>query len=464
MSIIKKKIILQPGTRRLVDDELVISSGKRYGLIGENGCGKTTLLGWINQHLNKLGGIRIGYIEQNISDIVKSEQTVSNYLVGQDIYRLDLLKQKSEIEKLLYASDDENDEDDDFDIEYYSEKLNQIEDDLREIKSNSAINRAQSILKGLGFSLNQQIKELSGGWLMRLQLAKLLYLKPDVLLLDEPTNHLDISAIEWLENYLACLNKKQTLIVVSHDQHFLTQVCDNYIRIQNQKLCQSSKLKFGDFKTKTKNLFGYNDDIKYGCYNIQLHEVEFKYKNKVIFDDVDLHIDPKSKIGIFGINGAGKSTLLKLIIGELKPLSGKIIKSRKLNVFRLEQIPITSSTLNSIGYLQKVNPKLKTQEIRQLLGKAGLKGNLHTQTLKNLSGGQLSRLMIAKILVRKPHILLLDEPTNHLDLEGINILINALKTFNGGIVIVSHNQHIIYSICNEIYEISGGDLSKISNK
>ena len=431
--------------------------------MGENGSGKTTLMNWCIDWVTKKYGslIRVGYIKQDISSVSKDQNSVLEHLIGQDTYRLDLLKQKAAIEKLLYSEESNEDvSDDDLDVEYESNLLTQIENDLRDHKSDTANKRAKEILKGLGFNCKTKISELSGGWIMRLQLAKLLYLKLDFILLDEPTNHLDVDAIEWLENYLLKLNSA-TLIIISHDRKFLDTVCERFLLIDSKtrKLVSLNNLEIETkIDPKKKSLFDFNDDIKYGYYEIQLHNIAFGYDSKsILFSDIDLCLDTKSKIGILGANGTGKSTLLKIITQELKPNTGVVKSNRKLRIFRLHQI-VSVNDSTAIEFILNLDSKLKLQDARMFLGKAGLNGKLHSQKISTLSGGQKSRLMIAKILVLKPHILLLDEPTNHLDLEGTSILLEAIKIFNGGIVIVSHDRHFVYELCDIIYEIKDHKL------
>jgi len=469
--LIQTNIRLQPAQTVLVEDQLTLLSGLKYALIGPNGAGKTTLMNYIHDYIEKHhhNRIRIGYIKQNISGLIQKEESVLEHLIAQDCYRMELLNQKQHIEKLLYedGENEDSENNDDIDVEYYVEKLSEIEDELREIKAHSSQKRAQQILQGLGFDIHTQIKQLSGGWIMRLQLAKLLFLNLDLLLLDEPTNHLDLDAIEWLEEYLSNLDKKTTLIVISHDLTFLQRVCNRFLEINPKSkklnLLKNFDLELSDELNKKKALFDFNDNIKYGYYNIQLHNVEFGYDKEVLFSEIDLCIDTESKIGILGPNGIGKSTLLKVIMNKLKPIKGEVKVSRKLSLFHLKQIFNSKDTLNltAIEFIQQIDSKMKMKDIRNVLGKSGLKGSLHTQKIVNLSGGQKTRLMIANILIKKPHILLLDEPTNHLDLEGIQIFIKSLKSFNGGFIIVSHNRYLIYELCEDIYELKNKRLNEI---
>ncbi len=454
MIICDSKIIITVGSTNLIDSKIKIIKSYSYALIGPNGCGKTTILKWIKRKLSST--IRIGYIEQDIITL-KTNKTVLEYLISTDTYRKDLLNQKTVIEKLLYDDsdiiDNKLEELDSDDIQRYSDQLRDIDEELRNIKSYSAENEAKKILIGLEFDLKALANELSGGWLMRLQLASLLYLNSDLILLDEPTNHLDFNTIQWLIEYLNM--KKISAVIISHDQYFLNQVCNRWITILDKKIIQTKTLKFSDVIKPKKSIFNFNDNIKYGYFKIELHNVGFGYETE-LFSDIDLCIDYKSKIGIVGANGSGKSTLLKLISGEIKPTTGEININRKLNIFRLSQIFEANSNLNSIEFLKKFTKKSK---IRNILGRSGLKGKQHTIKISDLSGGQKAKLMIAKIIAIKPSILLLDEPTNHLDLEGIHILILALKQFNGGIVVVSHNQYIINEVCNEIYELKNKKMN-----
>ena len=398
-------------------------------------------------------------------------------------------------------------------------RLNEIIERLGEIDADSAPGRAGSILSGLGFDSTMQQQptaSFSGGWRMRVALARALFIAPDVLLLDEPTNHLDLHAVLWLENYLQGWDK--TLVVVSHARSFLNNVCTDILHFINKRVTRYK----GDYDhfegTRAENLrnnerqreaqektrqhmqafidrfrssanrasmvqsrikamgrmecvaeiledpslrFAFPAPEPLSPPVLQLVDVAFHYENKPnLFTKVNLGLDMESRVALVGPNGIGKSTLLKIILGDLEQSDGSVSRAPRLRMGRFSQHHVDQLDLNltALESFQKQYPLAKPLDIRAHLGGMGLGGNTALQKMSTLSGGQKSRVAFAQIMWQKPHLLLLDEPTNHLDLDAVEALIHALINFEGGLLVISHDQHLVESICEELWVASPGKV------
>jgi len=412
-----------------------------------------------------------------------------------------------ELERLTPISKDNSDEG--FAAQ---ERLLEVHERLREIGSYTAEHRASQILSGLGFTEDMKNKEtqlFSGGWRMRISLARALYLKPDLLLLDEPSNHLDLDACIWLEEYLR--KWKKTLVVVSHDREFLNWVCTDIIHLTHKKLDyykgnydgfwaakeQKKREKMNAYKKEVRQMEDINRKqdqqsrkkknkllkdgltkisrdykVKFTFFDcdeldgkiIEIKDLSFSYPDEdLLFEDVNLYIDLGSKIGIVGPNGVGKSTFVNLVIGDIEPTEGEVIRNRKLEIAKFSQHFVDQLTLTDtpVGYIQKQNPKLDVEYVRGRLGMYGLPGNMHDQPISLLSGGQKSRTILASLSIPKPHIYFFDEPTNHLDIESVDALSQALQSYNGGIIIISHDQRLLSNVCNEIWALRGNKTVEV---
>ena len=498
---------LHIGGKTLLDDAtLKISFGHRYCLIGRNGIGKTTLLNHIVR--KEIDGIpkniQIVHVEQ---EVIANDNPLLDEILSCDIERTKLLKELDEINNKIQNSKNEKE------IKTLSEKLVLVNKNLEEIDASQAETYAKHILLGLGFNeedFNKKTKNFSGGWKVRISLAKALFVKPDLLLLDEPTNHLDMNAVMWLEDYL--IKWPYTLVIVSHARDFIDNVATDVIHLQNQKLtyykgnytdfektraemiknhhkihdAQQRKIEhmqeFIDrFRYKAKRaalvqsrikqmnkmelveeiledptcIFDLPEPEKINPPILRLDKADLGYNNKVVVKDINLNIDMSSRIALVGANGCGKTTLLKGLDGKIEPISGSCYRHPKLRlaVFAQHHIEQLDLELSPVEQIQKYYPNVETEKIRSHLGHYGISGNLALRPNYLLSGGQKSRVALALILMNKPQVILMDEPTNHFDLDAINALSIALNAYDGGLLIVSHDQNFVESVCKDIYVI-----------
>ncbi|KAJ1606052.1 ABC transporter ATPase [Cryptosporidium canis] len=516
------------GRALLSDASLSLSLKHKYGLIGRNGVGKSTLLTYIVRR--EVPGIppdvSIACVEQELH--YQPEETVLDAVLSIDTERISLLEE----EKKLLARDEDDSTEQGLSKEESSARLSQIYERLTEIDAYTAENRASVILVGLGFTqetIHQKVAQLSGGWKMRVALARAIYANPDLLLLDEPTNHLDILAVTWFENFLKDWDK--TCVIVSHSRDFLNQVCSDIIHFNDHKLTYF-KGNYDSFEEARSNelilkkkqleqqtaererIQKFIDKFRYNASRASLVQSRIKFIEKlpmleeiqkdptVVFDfntmdasgstgtgksnedfvslieccdvsfyysgeqsktvkhivhDFNMSVHSGSKIAICGGNGSGKTTILKLIMGQLSPTKGMIKRDPKIRIgyFAQHHIDSLDLTLNSIQQLQARYPgsDISDEKARNFLGRFGVTGSLALEPLYVLSGGQKSRVAIAIMAYLNPHILVLDEPTNHLDLDAIQALIVALNSFNGGVIIVSHDAHLISCATDSIWHI-----------
>ncbi|KAH7404180.1 hypothetical protein KP509_15G013900 [Ceratopteris richardii] len=405
------------------------------------------------------------------------------------------------------------------------EVLERVYERLEAMDASTAEKRAAEILYGLGFSKSMQQKktrDFSGGWRMRIALARALFMNPTILLLDEPTNHLDLEACVWLEETLKNFNR--ILVVVSHSQDFLNGVCTNIIHMQNKKLkfytgnydqyvqtraeLEENQMKqyrweqeqianmkdyiarFGhgsaklarQAQSKEKTLakmerggltekvvrdkvlvFRFTDVGKLPPPVLQFVEVDFGYTpDHLIYKKVDFGVDLDSRIALVGPNGAGKSTMLKLMTGELSPTDGMIRRHNHLRIAQFHQHLAEKLNLDvtALQYMMSEYPGMEEEKMRAAIGRFGLTGKAQIMPMRNLSDGQRSRVIFAWLAWRLPHLLLLDEPTNHLDIETIDALADALNEWDGGLVLVSHDFRLINQVAKEIWVCANQTVSR----
>ncbi|KAI5776762.1 P-loop containing nucleoside triphosphate hydrolase protein [Geopyxis carbonaria] len=514
------------GKRILSDTTLTLAYGRRYGLVGKNGIGKSTLLRALSRREVAIPThITILHVEQEITG---DETSALQAVLDADVWRKHLLAEQERINRQLSAivnrpqpitvsvgNEFENKERDELDT-----LLADIHSKLSEIDADSAVSRAAAILAGLGFSSERQkfaTKTFSGGWRMRLALARALFCKPDLLLLDEPSNMLDVPSITFLAEYLQ--DYPSTVLVVSHDRAFLNEVATDIIHQHSERLDYYKGGNFDSFyatkeeRRKTakreyenqlayrKHLQTFIDKFRYNAaksseaqsrikkleklpileppdeeYSVvfkfpevenlsppilQMQGVSFAYtEGNPIVSNVDLDVQLDSRIGIVGPNGAGKTTLLKLLIGQLAPSKGMISQHARLRVgyFAQHHVDALDLTMSAVSFCAKLFPGKTDEEYRRHLGAFGITGMTGLQKMGLLSGGQKSRVAFACLSLQNPHILVLDEPSNHLDIEAMDALSDALKNFQGGVLMVSHDVTILGSVCSHLWVCDNGTV------
>lgn len=493
------------GTKYLLQNASAsIFPGQKVGIIGRNGCGKSTLFAAIKGEIAaELGNISIprGY---KISSV--SQQTPSL-----DISALEYVKQgDKDVMELLAQKQRAYDQND-------GEKIALIEDKLGIAGAWTIDSRAKILLHGLGFADNQMgkaVKEFSGGWRMRLNLAQALIYQSDALLLDEPTNHLDLDTIIFLENYLK--NYEGTILCISHDRDFLDTFCSHIMhfesehlvmytgnyseyerlraqRIKNEKANRKreeatlahmqdfvDRFRFKATKAKqAQSMLKAIDRLKLTAvtqeespYHIHfndpertvdiiadLKELDAGYDdNNVILNKIDLMLIAGDRIGLLGKNGQGKSTLIKTLCGVLKPVHGTVTlgKGIKIGYFAQHELDQLSGQMSALDHIRAIDPNAKEKDIRTFLGSFSFSGDKATARVETMSGGEQARLALALVSYQKPNLLLLDEPTNHLDLDMREALSLALSSYKGALILVSHDRHLLESIADKLWLIDDG--------
>ncbi|KAH0545020.1 hypothetical protein FGG08_000946 [Glutinoglossum americanum] len=513
------------GKRILSDTSLTLAYGRRYGLVGQNGIGKSTLLRALSRReLAIPTHITILHVEQEITgDDTPALQAV----LDADVWRKHLLAEQEKITQQLGVLEQERStladtSSDAVKLDKRREELDITLSDvyakLSEMESDKAESRAASILAGLGFSQERQqyaTKTFSGGWRMRLALARALFCQPDLLLLDEPSNMLDVPSITYLASYLQ--GYPSTVLVVSHDRAFLNEVATDIIHQHSERLDYYKGANFDSFyatkeerrKTAKReyenqmavraHLQAFIDKFRYNAAKsseaqsrikklekmpvleppeneyivhfkfpdveklsppiIQMSGVSFGYApDKPLLRNVDLDVQLDSRIGIVGPNGAGKTTVLKLLIGALQPTSGLVSRNARLRIGFFAQHHVDGLDLNmsAVGFMAKNFPGRVDEEYRRHLGAFGITGMTGLQKMELLSGGQKSRVAFACLSLTNPHILVLDEPSNHLDIEAMDALAQALQKFQGGVLMVSHDVTMLQMVCNSLWVCDNG--------
>ena len=477
--------------------------GWKIGLTGVNGAGKSTLFSAL------LGGM-----ESDGGSLTRPNVwTVAH--MAQEIEALDM----KAIDFVL-SGDEEY-----WDIQNKLDHPDQLSNDdlahlygrFDEINGYSAPAKASQLMAGLGFFEHQSelsVASFSGGWRMRLNLARTLMSRSDLLLLDEPTNHLDLDAILWLEDWLKAY--AGTLVLISHDRDFLDAITDHILHIENQELtlytgnystfertrserlaqqqqayekqletrahlqkyidrfkAQATKAKQAQSRIKqlermqelsaahvdTPFTFSFREPTKMSSPLLELEHADIGYGDKLIVTNVNLQITPTSRIGLLGMNGAGKSTLIKSLVGDLLLMRGHRKASELLNIgyFAQHQMDALDGNASPMLQLARIaDPKISEATLRSFLGSFGFSGERMDTPSESFSGGEGARLALALIVWKRPNVLILDEPTNHLDLDMRHALTMALQDFEGAVVLVSHERQLIASVCDELILVHAG--------
>ena len=477
-----------------------VPTGHKAGLVGPNGTGKSTLLKLLAGDLTLDGGeigmptgARLGTVAQEAPG---GSDSLLETVLAADVERARLL---AEADRL--AHDDAGD----------PTRIVEVHQRLADIEAHRAPARAAEILAGLGFDDAAQARpcsEFSGGWRMRVALAAALFAGPDILLLDEPTNHLDLEATLWLEAYLKAY--PGTLLLVSHDRDLLNAIPDMTIHLDHGKLvtyrgnydqferqraerqahqsaAQAKQLaerrhmesfveRFRAKATKARQAqsrlkalarmppiaavtvdrvvkFDFPEPSPLSPPLLTLDTVSVGYDGRAVLSGLDLRIDGDDRIALLGANGNGKSTLVKLLAGELRPLSGQIAKSGKLKVgyFAQHQTEALDLSLTGLQQAMRIMPRAPEEKVRAHLGRFGFAQERSQTKIGSMSGGEKARLLFALMVTEAPNILLLDEPTNHLDIESREALIRALNVYEGAVILVTHDPHLVELVADQLW-------------
>ncbi|MFT2111228.1 ATP-binding cassette domain-containing protein [Marinomonas sp. 2405UD68-3] len=506
------QVSLQRGTQFLLDDaDLTIFEGQKVGLIGANGAGKSSLFAMVRGDLladtGELilpGQRRISFMAQEVEE---TQRSALDYCLDGDDW---LRKIEAEVVK-AEAKNDAN---------AHAHWLGEFES----AHGYSARSRGETLLQGLGFKMEDMqraVSDFSGGWRIRLNLAKALMCPSDVLLLDEPTNHLDLDAVMWLEGWLR--QYPGTLILISHDRDFLDAICSHIVHLYKKKLVvykgnysnyekqraehlAQQQATFERQQVKRAHLQQYVDRFRYQATKakqaqsrlkmlekmesigpahidspfsfsipfaektsqqlIQLTHADLGYQiegdePKVQLSNVNFGIRDGQRIGLLGPNGAGKSTLIKSLVGDISNLTGDRVCGENLKIGYFSQHQLSALDLNAspLLHIQRRTPKVLETEIRRYLGGFGFIGDDALRPVKGFSGGEKARLALSLIAWTQPNLLILDEPTNHLDLNMRQALTEALQVFPGAILVVSHDRHLLNSTVDEFYLVVDNHVS-----
>ncbi len=506
------KVALRRGPRLLFENtSFQIHPGQKVGLTGANGSGKTSLFALVLGSL----GCDTGTVSHPTSWVVAhvAQETRSSRREAIE-YVLDGDEGLRRLQHELAAAEADGD----------GARIAHLHAELEHIGAYQANSRAASLMSGLGFppaDERRPLAEFSGGWRMRLNLARALMCRSDLLLLDEPTNHLDLDAVIWLESWLR--QYRGTLLLISHDRDFLDRVCNQILHIEqlrgtlysgnysafervrseqlaNQQAAfekqqrdiahmQSYVARFRAKATKARQAqsrlkalermqliapahvdspfsFGFKAPHKNPRPLLKLEECAAGYSGKTILEDVKLVLNPGDRIGLLGPNGAGKSTLIKLLAGEIEPSSGRRNEARHLAVgyFAQHQLEQLQPGHSPVEHLQQLDPQASEQALRDYIGGFGFVGDQALSPVGPFSGGEKSRLVLALLVYQRPNLLLLDEPTNHLDLEMRQALANALQEFEGAMVLVSHDRHLLRLTCDRLLLVDAGQVDEFSDE
>jgi ATP-binding cassette subfamily F protein 3 len=503
-------IALRRGRKVLIENaNFQIHAGQRMGVIGANGCGKSSLFAMLLGELEPDDG----ELTLDPKDIIAHVAQESPHGSGSAVdYVLDGDQELRSVQAAIAEGEAAADQPD----------LHLLYERMELIDGFTAESRASRLLHGLGFSADEYAKPVeafSGGWRMRLNLARALMCRSDILLLDEPTNHLDLPAILWLERWLK--QYEGILLVVSHDRDFLDQICTRIAHIENEtislftgnysqfealraeQLAQQQAM-YTRQQKEIKHIQSYVDRFRYKASKarqaqsrikmlermqqiapahvdspFRFHFIEPKkqpqhllgligaavgYGDDVILDKIDLNLSAGDRIGLLGVNGAGKSTLVKALSTGSTLLKGErlLSKDTKIGYFAQHQLELLRPEHSPIDHLRDYAPKDREQDHRNYLGRFGFGGERIFEPVAPFSGGEKARLVLALMIRQGPNLLLLDEPTNHLDLEMRQALSVALIEYTGALVVISHDRHLLRSVCDELLIVHNGIVDRFN--
>ena len=496
-----------------IEASAALNRGEKIGLVGPNGAGKTTLFRMITGEeqpdegqISTEKGVTVGYFDQDVGEM-SGRSAVEEVMAGAGPV--------SEIAAELHALEAAMVDPDRLDeMDQIIERYGEVQGRYEELDGYGLESRAREVLAGLSFSqemMDGDVGKLSGGWKMRVALARILLMRPDVMLLDEPSNHLDLESLIWLENFLKGYDG--ALLMTSHDREFMNRIVNKIIEIdagsltsysgdyefyerqraQNEKQQQAQferqqamlakELKFierfkarashaAQVQSRVKKLdkiervepprrrqavqFEFRPAPRSGDDVVNIKGVHKQYGSKIIYDGFDFMIKRRERWCIMGVNGAGKSTLLKLIAADTKPDSGTVTigASVKLGYFAQHAMDVLTGDLTILQWLEERFPKAGQAPLRALSGCFGFTGDDVEKKCRVLSGGEKARLVMAAMLFDPPNFLVLDEPTNHLDLDTKEMLIKALQSYEGTMLFVSHDRHFLAALSNRVLELT----------
>jgi len=499
------QVTLRRGAKALLEStDLTIHAGERIGLIGANGSGKSSLFALLRDELHADKGDVELPAHWRIAHVAQETPALGRPAVE---YAIDGDTALRDIEQELERTHD-------------GTRMGELHAALADADVYTARPRAEALLLGLGFKseeLEQPVSSFSGGWRMRLNLAQALMCRSDLLLLDEPTNHLDLDAIVWLEDWLR--RYAGTLIVVSHDRDFLDGVVETVVHIDARKLrrysgnysafeaqraaglvlaqaqyekqqrerahLQSFIDRFRAKATKARQAqsrmkmlarmeelapvhaaapfsFEFREPLRSPDPLLVLEDVDAGYDGHAVLSDVKLTLRSGERIGLLGVNGAGKTTLIKTIAGTLAPLAGSAVlnKGVVIGYFAQHQVEMLRDDQSPLWHLARLAPQVREQELRDYLGGFNFPGDMASGPVEHFSGGEKARLALALIVWQRPNLLLLDEPTNHLDLETREALTVALAQFEGTLVLVSHDRHLLRASTEQLVVVREGRVQE----
>ena len=502
------ELSIRLGTRLLIDNaNCIFHKGQKIGVTGNNGTGKSTLFALIKGEVEADSGDLTMPPHQTIAEVRQETPSTSSSALD---YCLEGDKELNQITQAIAQAEAQNDGD----------KLAQLHEQLAGIDGHSANSRASKLLKGLGFADSEManpVSSFSGGWRMRLNLSQALMCRSDILLLDEPTNHLDLHAVVWLQQWLN--RYPGTLLLISHDRDFLDDCIDTIAHIEQKQIriysgnyssfekqrqqhieqqqaawqqqqreiahMESFVTRFKAKATKAKQAqsrvkalermeriepivnqhsysFAFTNREKMPHNLLRLDDVNFAYpEQQPILEDTHIQLTSGDRIGLIGANGAGKSTLIQILAGSLKPTTGDYELTKDVNIgyFSQHQLDQLIADESPLQHMTTLDNTAREVVLRKHLGSFGFRDARVNEPVKHFSGGEKSRLALALLVYQKPDILLLDEPTNHLDMSMRDALAQALKSFSGALVIVSHDSHMLKQVTQELFLVADKRVS-----